>query len=92
MGVLYTQLTDLYVLLEYEKFTLWELPDKLNVEKELTKVLPEDSPDNEKLNNIISSCTILEDLLIPISEPSTFIRKVKNLFCDRTLGYFDYVL
>jgi len=90
--MLYTQLINLYVILDYEKFTMWELPDKLNVDEEPTKVLPEDSPDNEKLNTIISTCTMLEDLLLPISEPSTFIRKVKNFLFDRTLGYFDYVL
>lgn len=80
------------MLLEYEKYTLWELPEKLSADDEPTKVLPEDSPENERLNAIVATCTTIEQLLIPVSESSSPVARLKNFLFDRTLGYFDYVL
>eukprot|EP01022_Parablepharisma_sp_SALTPOND_P028483 TRINITY_DN71038_c0_g1_i1.p1 TRINITY_DN71038_c0_g1~~TRINITY_DN71038_c0_g1_i1.p1 ORF type:complete len:560 (+),score=41.95 TRINITY_DN71038_c0_g1_i1:670-2349(+) len=81
-----------YLIFEYEKFTLWEFPEKFNYTDDPSKPLPEDSPDNDKAKRIIETCDSLERFLIPIAEPSSIFRRVYNFLFDHTLGYSDYVI
>jgi hypothetical protein len=79
------------VILAEDKFSLWEFPDKFNYSDEIEKPVLEDTPEGYKANTIIETCEVLERLLIPIAEPKNILRKLYNLFFDKTLGHSNYV-
>jgi len=80
------------VILGEEKLSLWEFPDKFNYSDEIEKPILEDTPEGYKANIIIGTCNTLEQLITPIVEPKSRLRKLYNLFFDKTLGHSDYVV
>ena len=84
-------MNDTNLIYEYERFTIWEFPEKFSYTEDPSKPLPEDSPDNYKVNKIVETCESLEQFLIPISQPQTIFKKVYNFLFDKTLGYSSYV-
>jgi len=84
-------MNDTNLIYEYERFTLWEFPEKFSYNEDPSKPLPEDSPDNLKVKKIIETCEIIEKLLTPIANPTNLYRRIMNFIFDKTLGYSDYV-
>ncbi len=91
MEKLYSQMNDTNVIFEYERFSLWEFPEKFSYIEDPSRPLPEDSPDNNKVKHVVEICEEIEALLRPIAEPAGLFKNLCNLLFDKTLGYADYV-
>jgi len=79
------------IICEYEKYNLWEFPEKFNYTDDPARPIFEDSPDNKRAKAIIDYCQAMISLLHPIAEPSNIFIWIYNYLFISILGHLDYV-
>ncbi len=91
MGPLEELMKSTYLVLNDNKYALWDAMEQLQEVHRGGRAHFEDDPESEKAKTILLQCELIVKCLRRVSEPANILISLYDLLFERTLGYTDYV-